>query len=78
MFVFPQIISLPALSGIVAGSFEWPALGAVIVWLLMAVLLTALVGVIAEHAVHAPERESKGSTAYIRPLHIGHARRGAA
>jgi len=78
MFTLPQVISLPAMSGIVAGSFEWPALGAVIVWFMVALLLTAVVGVIAEHAAHAPERESKGSTSCIRPLHMGHARRGAA
>ncbi len=78
MFTLLPVISWPALSGTVAGSFEWPAIGAVFAWFVLAVLLTGIVELIAEHPAHAPERESKGAAAYNPPLRLGHARHEAA
>ncbi len=54
MFNLPHILMMPLFSGAVAGSLEWPALGAVLAWLLILSLLSASAGL-------RRERESRPS-----------------
>ncbi len=44
MLNLPNILIMPLFSGVVAATLEWPALGAVLVWLLILSLLSASAG----------------------------------
>ncbi len=49
MFNWPVTLVVPIVSGGLAGTLEWPALGAVLVWLLILCVLGVSVGMLREY-----------------------------
>ncbi len=50
MLNLPHILMMPLFSGAVGATLEWPALGAVLAWLLILSLLSASAGLLRDRA----------------------------
>ena len=55
MFTIPQILSLPVFSGLDAGAMQWPTIGAMLAWLVIAAFVGTTLGLLRE-AVSGTQR----------------------
>jgi hypothetical protein len=62
MFGFPQVVSLPFLSGVAADSVQWPWIGAFLAWVLIAALVGTSLGFLRDYLRNASEQRGVGAT----------------
>ncbi len=74
MLPWSQILMVPGIDGAIAGSLEWPALGALLAWLLVLALLAVSTGVLRERrripSVPPDVRSREGSEVQLHPREI--------
>lgn len=74
MLHWSHILMVPGIDGAIAGSLEWPALGALLAWLLVLALLAVSAGVLRERrrapSVPPDVRSREGSEIRLRPQEI--------
>ena len=54
MYAFPQLIAVPALTGVGAMTIEWPTIGAFLAWTLIAALVGTGLGALRRLASQPP------------------------
>lgn len=78
MLSLPSIVMMPLFSGAVAAALEWPALGAVLAWLLVLSLLSASAGLVRERRGAPSEPPQDRRSEPREPEMVPHVHREAA
>lgn len=72
MFTLPQILSLPALSGLDAGTLQWPAIGLVLAWFVIAAFVGISLGFLRECASGPAKRTASDEHPSVRLVPPAH------
>jgi len=65
MYTFPQVISVPLLSGAYVGSLDWPGMGSFLAWTLVAAFVGVILGVLRSMGRGAPEDNGRQRVAQV-------------
>lgn len=58
MFTIPGVVSLPALTGVGTFAIDWPAIGVVLAWMLVAALVGSALGALQSSASKPVEKRA--------------------
>ncbi len=69
MFAIPQLMMVPALTGVGVSSLEWPALGAFLAWTLIAALVGTGLGALRRMGAQPPSSTLRPCAAQPHGFH---------